>query len=399
MEEKTVFLPPKESPPVQPLRSRCLDLLLKFRSKHILSVEPVLFLFMFGTVLQSALFQQYAYNRYGREMFREELNYTGQFNFCMNADVVDDYLGNGSSKLVTQKASYLSLAYGVTGQLPGIVAALVFGPLSDRIGRRPLMVVISSAGIVNAALTLALMYSNWQLEILPAINAINGLVGGLPGMLTVVFAYIADITSKRWLTLRLGIVEAMIFTGGALAVLINGQWLNASNCSFTGPIYLYLTSSTVIIIYTIVWLPGSLTAAQRKERIRNVSFCSVATRGLKLFFIKEYSRWTLWLCGLAMFNVYFLAIGVSEINTLFLLGPPLSWDPGRIGLYQALTQAMFGVGLFTLLPVLVALKVPDPLVMLLGLIWAAVMSTAIGFVQVTWQMFLGESSTQGCVCV
>ncbi len=367
-----------------------IALLLEFRHKFILAAEPVMLLFTFGIILQNSVYQQYFYNRYGRQLFREELNWTGGFNFCMNADVLDSFLGNGTHKIVTQKSSYLSLVNGVAGLLPGIIATLLYGPLSDRIGRKPIMIVIGIAGIANSTLTILLMYADWPMEILPAINAINGLVGGFPGMLTVVFAYTADISSKQWLTLRLGVMEAMIFIGGALAVLLNGQWLNATNCMFPGPEYLYLGSSILMIIYVVTWLPESFTSHQRKERRQNASLLKVATRGLKLFFSKEYSAWKLWLGVGAMFIGYFLTLGNAEISTLFLLGPPLIWNPALIGLYQAMTQGVFGLALFSLLPLLVMLKVPDPVILLLGFAWAAGASVATTFVQVTWQMFLGE---------
>lgn len=383
---------------------RPVSLLLEFRRKYILAAEPVVFLFMFGTFLQLSLYQQYAYNRYAQDLFREELNWTGGFNFCMNADVVDSYLGNGTkaSLLITQKASYVSLANSITGQLPGIFASILYRSLSDQIGRKPLLIVIGIAGIANSVLTIVLMFGNWPVEILPAISAINGLAGGLPGMLTLVFAYTADITSQRWLTLRLALLESMIFIGGSLALLINGQWLNATNCMFPGPEYLYLGSSVALIVYTIVWLPESLSPQERRERRQNVSMWKVATRGLKLYFSKEYSRWKIWLGTASLFIGYFLAVGIGDISTFFLIGPPLSWNPSLIGLYQAMIQGASGVALFTLVPIMTALKVPDPLIILLGFGWAAVTSVATTFVQVTWQMFLGEFNVSlmcACVCV
>ncbi len=365
-------------------------LLLKFRHKFILAAEPVLLLFTFGMILQNSIYQQYFYNSYGRQLFREELNWTGEFNFCMNADVLDSFLGNDTQLIVTQKSSYLSLINGVAGQLPGIIATILYGPLSDRIGRKPLMIVIGIAGIANSALTILLMYADWPMEILPGINAINGLVGGFPGMLTVVFAYTADVTSTRWLTLRLGVMESMIFVGGALALLLNGQWLNATHCMFPGPEYLYLGSNILMIIYVVAWLPESLTSNQRRERRQNASMLKMSIRGLKLFFSKEYSAWKLWLGVGAMFIGYFQEVGNTEISTLFLLSPPLSWNPDLIGLYQAMALGAFGLALFSLLPLLVVLKVPDPVIMLLGFAWAAGANVGIAFVQVTWQMFLGE---------
>ena len=327
-------------------------------------------------------------------MYKEELNYSGPFNFCMNVETLDQDLGNGTGNYVSERTSYLSLAIGITSQLPGIFAALIYGPLSDRVGRKPIMIVIPCASCLSAILILLLMYLEWPVELLAGIVTINGLVGGLPGMLTVVYSYVADVSSKRWLTVRIGIMEAMIYASGSLALLISGQWLKASECSFQDPFFLYLFASLMIILYVLLWLPESVSSDRRNEKLQNRSASNLfraVSRGFRLFLLKEYSRWRLWLCTAAMFFAYLIALGAANVNILFLVNYPLRWLPDLIGLFQAMSEAVHGLCLIILLPILVALRVPDGVIMFVAFVWAGVSLVAVGFVQQTWQMFLGKT--------
>ena len=207
-------------------------------------MEPVLFLYMFGVYLGLGLNEQYIFNLYGRQEFAKSSNYTGVWNgSCINAEVLDDNLGNDTGRLVETKTSYLNLYMGITGQLPSVFAALFYGPLSDRIGRKPVILIIAISGCLTSVLTLLLVYMEWSLMAFIAIVAVNGLAGGIPGMLTALYSYIADVSSRKWLTLRLGVLESMIFISGMLALVIAGQWLEVTNCQFSEPYYIPLHGS------------------------------------------------------------------------------------------------------------------------------------------------------------
>lgn len=210
-----------------------LSLILTFRSKFILTIEPVLFMFMFGVYFRSSVLTQYIFNRYGQEAFKTELNYSGPFNFCMTVETLDVLVSNGTGNYVSQQTSYLNMGIGITSQLPGIFAALIFGPLSDRIGRRFMMIIIPCASCASAVLIILLITLNWQVELLALIVTLNGVVGGVPGIVTVVYSYCSDVSSKRWRTFRIGVLESMIYLSASLGLLTGGEWLGKTDCDFT----------------------------------------------------------------------------------------------------------------------------------------------------------------------
>lgn len=108
---------------------------LLFRRARILTVEPVLFLYMFGLFLFLSVGQEYIFNWYGRRMLREN-NFTLPFNFCLSTDILNDHInltsGEKPGDVVQTQASFLSLVTTLLSQLPAIFAALVYGRSSDR---------------------------------------------------------------------------------------------------------------------------------------------------------------------------------------------------------------------------------------------------------------------------
>lgn len=157
---------------------------------------------------------------------------------------------------------------------------------------------------------------------------------------------------------------------------------------------MYLACNVANVLYVIFWLPESMSKIQRKKRMKNQPsrFRSLA-RGVRIFIVKQYSRWRLWFALVSMFFIYITAVGATSINTLYLLHGPLKWNPGIIGIYQSISELMHGVALLVLLPFLVVIGMPDPLIILLGIMFATAMFTSQGLVQTSVQMFIGALIT------
>ena len=365
---------------------------LWFRRARILTVEPVLFLYMFGLFLYLSVGQEYLFNWYGRRMLRNN-NFTLPFNFCLSTDILNDHINLTSGKkpgdVVQSQASLLSLGTTLLGQLPSIFAALVYGPLTDRIGRKPIMILIGSSGAISGLLFTMAVYFSWPVYWFIPLTLINSLAGGIPGILTIVYSYIADVSSTKWLTLRLGILESMLFLGTTASLGLGGVWLEKTRCNFVVPFVMYCIANILILVYVTFLLPESLTKSQRKAR-QTMSGIRHVSRGLKIFFTKnEYSRWRLWCAVGSMFVIYLVATGASEISTLFLLHKPLKWAPGAIGIFQSINQFSYALSIFLFIPLFVYLGVPDPVILIVGVVWGTVFYLLTGFVKYGWQMYTG----------
>ena len=73
--------------------------------------------------------------------------------------------------------------------------------------------------------------------------------------------------------------------------------------------------------------------------------------------------------------------GATEISTLFLLHAPLKWTPGSIGIFQVITQLSYALSIFLLF---VYIGIPDPVILMIGVVWGTVCYFLTGFVRSGW---------------
>ena len=81
-------------------------------------------------------------------------------------------------------------------------------------------------------------------------------------------------------------------------------------------------------------------------------------------------------------------IGILNIQVLFFKA--IDWGPKMIGIVQSLSQASSIAVVLLVLPILVALKLPDTLIVLIGLFFSYGMAVFMGLASITYQYFIGE---------
>ena len=133
-----------------------------------------------------------------------------------------------------------------------LVASPVLGHLSDRWGRRPVL-IFSLMGTVVSFVMMALAGS---LAMLFAARIVDGLSGG---NITTARAYIADITTEENRAKAFGLLGAAFGLG-----FIVGPALGAvfSHISYTAPIWAAAAITVVAVALAWVWLPETVHTAQ-----------------------------------------------------------------------------------------------------------------------------------------
>ena len=367
---------------------------LSFRKAKILTVEPVIFLYMFGTYLYFPLYQQYFFSQFAKQEIGNSSLLPNETYYCLTSNETDKYGGNGTSTIVETLSSYLSIYVSLGNQLPSIIFTLICGPLSDRFGRRPLIMIVAVGTILQGLLSLGIVYWNLSVYFFILTSVVSGICGDFAAILMASFAYISDVSSPKWLTFRIGVAEAMLFLAGALAEGAGGLWFQKLNCNFIPPIALFIGCNTLLLAYVLLFLPESLS---KKERERGAldkpkGFRSLM-RGFKIYFcqIQEYSVWMLWASLITIFVLVMTSAGSQRIQVLFFKAKePFDWDPSTIGYYQMTAQLSHMVGLLVVLPVLVALKLPDALISLIGLSFNVGMNIFTGLAKKTFEMFISK---------
>ena len=179
--------------------------------------------------------------------------------------VVVDLLGFG---IIIPLFPYMAVRLGATPEqitpilgvysLCQFIAAPLWGRLSDRIGRRP---VLMASMLGAAASYLILAYADgigWLI--------VSRVLGGfMAGNISAAMAYAADVTPDDDRARGLGIVGAAIgvgfMLGPALGGLLAGE--NLQSASFEPPALVAAACSVLAFIAVLAWLPESHTTEHR----------------------------------------------------------------------------------------------------------------------------------------
>lgn len=194
-------------------------------------------------------------------------------------------------------ASPLAIGW-LTGIYSGmqIIFTPILGRLSDRYGRRPVL-MLSLAG---TALGFLLMGWAQSLLLLFIARIIAGITGG---NISIPQAYIADVTTPETRSKWMGMIGAAFGLGFTFGPMIGGIM---SRVSYAAPFYVAaaMAAANVILLYFI--LPESLPKEHRAQPHENASILEVFRHGTGMF-------------GLVVATYFFLVAGFTIMTTLFAL--------------------------------------------------------------------------------
>ena len=145
------------------------------------------------------------------------------------------------------------------------IAAPFWGQISDRYGRRPVLMV-GMAGAAASYIWLGFADTLWMLF---AARAISGIMGG---NISAAFAYMADITTRENRAKGMGMVGAAFglgfIAGPAIGGILAGS--DPSNADFQPPAFAAAGLSTIAFILTATVLKESLSIEDRQRAAQAV---------------------------------------------------------------------------------------------------------------------------------
>ncbi len=186
--------------------------------------------------------------------------------FLITLFVFVDVLG---FSLILPLLPYYASTFGATPQIVGLllgtnalaqlIGAPILGRLSDRFGRRPLL-LLSLAGTVVGFLLLATARS---LEMMFLSRVVDGLLGG---DISLAQAYISDITDGKERTRGFGLLGAAFGLGFIFGPALGGTL--AADGVYARPTFVAAGLSLLNLIGVLFWLPESLPEEERARRAR-----------------------------------------------------------------------------------------------------------------------------------
>ena len=371
------------------------------RPRVYLTVEPVLFLFMFAQFLSYSVFQQLISHiicertpNCTAEARNETLN---ESSSCPVPSDVERRVQSDTSHWIL----YTNIAVGG----PSILFALFYGSVSDILGRKLFILLPTLGAIVNTAVILVGGY----LQTLPlSFFLIGAFITGICGSYSVinfaVYSYASDVSAHSGRTRQIGMLESMTYIGATCGPLIGGVWLKRTD-SFVAPYWCVLAAQIAVIVYVFTLLPESLnfhSSSHKKSQALHVQqqqqnyqkpssrrLFKTVLKSLVEYFHLFFTNWKLSLLMGIFFIIEINFLGIIDIVILYTLGRPLCWSPDLIGYFLSLKVFLNGVASLVILPILLFLGFSDTLIVLVGLVAGAGSLVMMGLASKTWIMFLG----------
>jgi DHA1 family tetracycline resistance protein-like MFS transporter len=133
------------------------------------------------------------------------------------------------------------------------IGAPILGRLSDRYGRRPMLI----ASIFGTFLSFLLMGITHSLAVLFIARGLDGLTGG---NISIAQAYISDVTDAKNRSRGMGIIGAAFGLGFIFGPALGGL---LSRWGYSLPVFIAAGMALINLILIIFWLPESLTPERR----------------------------------------------------------------------------------------------------------------------------------------
>ncbi|WP_274627642.1 TCR/Tet family MFS transporter [Arvimicrobium flavum] len=202
------------------------------------------------------------------------------------------------------------------------VCSPIVGSLSDRYGRRP-VILLSTIGLAADYVLMALAPNLWWL-------AVGRIIAGITSSsFTTAFAYMADITPPEGRARAYGLIGAAFSGGFVLGPLIGGF---VGEISPRAPFWLAAAMSGLAFIYGLVVLPESLAPAKRMA----FSWKRANPFGAMVLLRSHHE-----LFGLALVN-FLLHFAHHVFSAVFVLyaGYRYGWGAWQVGLLLALVGVL-----------------------------------------------------------
>jgi DHA1 family tetracycline resistance protein-like MFS transporter len=198
-----------------------------------------------------------------------------------------------------------------------LVAAPLLGDLSDRWGRRPILIF----SLLGTVVSFVMLATATTLTLLFAARIVDGLSGG---NITTARAYIADITTEENRAKAFGVLGAAFGLGFIVGPALGAAF---SRISYTAPIWAAASITVVATVMAWVWLPETVHRAQAGRAPWRALGELWRRVNLRILFTIDFVYWT----AFAVYQTTFALFGAHRFG----------FDAAHIGYLLS----AFGIGL------------------------------------------------------
>ncbi|XP_047123883.1 lysosomal proton-coupled steroid conjugate and bile acid symporter SLC46A3 isoform X1 [Hydra vulgaris] len=294
-------------------------------------IEPMFIFYYTGLLLQMPVIQQYIYSWYSKE-YGLEYHYDTQSNSCHTGKYNSSEMA--LEKNVQSKVSRFYAGLALCQNIPCIITLLFYGSLSDIVGRKPIMVVTTAMSTIYLIISSITVWLELNIKFIYIGAFFDGLGGSYPGLVMSGTAYLADLTKKDKLSLRLAIFESAVLVSLATSFYTSGIFI--AKYSFAIPEVFITCLISLSFLWALFVLKESLNFSLPDTEKKKLNFKTIIIMPAKLLasWKRQYvHRHALSLVILSLsFSSIFL-IPLLSLVTLYLLNSPLCFSATSNGYY------------------------------------------------------------------
>jgi len=293
-------------------------------------VEPLIFLYLVSGFPLITVIGQWTYVKIGEEM---GIDVNTNHNISIDTNCSK---GHCPKDLVQAASVDFKMKLHLASFIPQLLSPLIIGAISDRYGRRIMLILPCISSLIMVITYLTVMWfklSVWWVYM----NVLGSFFGSFPVMMVGCFAYIADTVPPAERGFRMTVVDVTGMLSGSVVSLLVGYVVTKTD--FWVPLFGVLFGKIIVLLYVLFCVPESLSnkPSERKVTIKHLF------SGFKLFFVDNGKGriWRLWLL-LMMFCVTDI-IGSWGISTEYFMNAPRKWNSLKISMYSAISAVVESV--------------------------------------------------------
>ncbi|XP_051894069.1 thymic stromal cotransporter homolog [Pristis pectinata] len=285
----------------------------------------------------------------------------------------------GNSDLAQKEVAQFYMIYNMIYSLLPMLTTVLLGRWADCQGQKVLLVVPLLGYLLGRVLLLFTHIFHWPVSVMYGSAVINGLTGGFPAYWSGINAIAALRSGVVRRSLRLNVLEVTSGAAGLLGSVVSGHFflIKVNNQHGLLLICLCLSLYLLSLLYSAIFLRYPAVLSQGQVTVGTCNPCQ-----------RKFSREMI-----LLFICYILydfgVTGGENIISIYVLKPPLSWDPIFVGYGKAATFAMF---LTSFLGVLILSgHLSDSSLVLMGIISNTAGFATMAFVRSTPLYFIARA--------
>ncbi|CAF3596226.1 unnamed protein product [Rotaria sp. Silwood1] len=334
-------------------------------------VLPIIIISMTTATTDPILLNDLMIRRYQLEYGLVNTSSPASETACNAEDLQNDSQIVQLSTEVQKSVSHLNIIMAGVGALPAVLTYIILGANSDRIGRKPLLILPCIGRIIRFTIILLLVHV----------------------LLLGAIAYITDCTTENQRSRAMLLEEAAVALTRIFPLLGIGFWLQ--HHGYTLPISINLGLNIAALIYIILIQPESRGNNNRKisyllKQIKHIRLSPIHGT-YKVFLIKrtENNQRTIILLTLTQIMLFIILFGFVSIHPLYLYGKPLCFNILDLAI---LTSAQFSLMIF--ISIILSLwqnRFTNSLLLpFIGILMYIIHLVLFGLARTIWFLYLGK---------